>query len=154
MRHNPLPVTDNRRLSQYADERDPDVFWAAVRPEDEPVRHRWFLPAVVVILIVSVPWYLPPSVGDRLAGGLPVWTWVTILCGLALAAVTAFASLRLWRDGADEAGGDDPEERATGGDAGTRAATLGPGDREGRTARGDREERQERAAGGDGRVGS
>ena len=104
LRHNPRPVTDNKRLSEYRDERDPEVFWAAIRPVDEPLRHRWFLPTVVVILIVSVPWYLPPSVGDRLAGGLPVWTWITILCGLALAGVTAFASLRLWRDGSDEAG--------------------------------------------------
>ncbi len=104
-------MTDNRRLSEYRDERDPDVFWAAVRPADEPMRHRWFLPAVVAILIVSVPWYLPSSVGDRLALGLPVWTWVTILCGLALAMVTAFASLRLWRDGSDAAASEVQEGR-------------------------------------------
>ena len=104
-------MTDDKRLSDYSDERDPDVFWAAVRPADEPMRHRWFLPAVVAILIVSVPWYLPSSVGDRLALGLPVWTWVTILCGLALAMVTAFASLRLWRDGSDAAAGEVQEGR-------------------------------------------
>lgn len=113
--HNPPPVTDKKRLAEYGDERDPDVFWAAVRPADEPLRHRWFLPAVVAILIVSVPWYLPPSVGDRLAGGLPVWTWITILCGLALALVTAFASLRLWRDGSDEVGSEEREDPVVGG---------------------------------------
>ena len=107
-------MTDEKPLLEYGDERDPDVFWAAVRPADEPLRHRWFLPAVVAILIVSVPWYLPPSVGDRLALGLPVWTWVTILCGLALAVVTAFASLRLWRDGEDVADGKDREDRGRG----------------------------------------
>ena len=111
VRHNPASVRDDERLSEYSDERDPDVFWAAVRPADEPMRHRWFLPAVVAILIVSVPWYLPSSVGDRLALGLPVWTWVTIVCGLFLAAVTAFASLRLWRDGSDAAGSEDGEDR-------------------------------------------
>ncbi len=107
-------MTDEEPLLEYGDERDPDVFWAAVRPADEPMRHRWFLPAVVAILIVSVPWYLPPSVGDRLALGLPVWTWVTILCGLALAVVTAFASLRLWRDGGDVADGKEEEDRGRG----------------------------------------
>ena len=114
-------MTDDKRLSDYSDERDPDVFWAAVRPADEPMRHRWFLPAVVAILIVSVPWYLPPSVGDRLALGLPVWTWVTILCGLLLAVVTSFASLRLWRDGSDAAGSEDREDREadSGGEDGT-----------------------------------
>ena len=109
-------MTDDQRLSDYSDERDPDVFWAAVRPADEPMRHRWFLPAVVVILIVSVPWYLPSSVGDRLALGLPIWTWVTIVCGLFLAAVTAFASLRLWRDGSDAAASEDREDRGPDGD--------------------------------------
>ena len=114
-------MTDDQRLSDYSDERDPDVFWAAVRPADEPMRHRWFLPAVVAILIVSVPWYLPSSVGDRLALGLPIWTWVTIVCGLFLAAVTAFASLRLWRDGSDAAGSEDGEDRGlrSGGKDGT-----------------------------------
>lgn len=109
-------MTDNGRLTQYGDERDPDAFWAAVQPADEPLRHRWFLPAVVAILVVSVPWYLPSSVGDRLVGGLPVWTWVTIVCGLALAAVTAYASLQLWRDGSDEAMSGNREGRAAGGD--------------------------------------
>ncbi len=114
-------MTDDQRLSDYSDERDPDVFWAAVRPADEPMRHRWFLPAVVVILIVSVPWYLPSSVGDRLALGLPIWTWVTIVCGLALAVVTAFASLRLWRDGSDVAASEVREGREadSGGEDGT-----------------------------------
>ncbi len=110
--HNPRSVTKMNRLSEYGNERDQDAFWEAIRPADEPLRHRWFLPAVVLILAVSVPWYLPESVGGRLVSGLPVWTWITIGCGFALAVVTAFASLRLWRDGGgerpDEAGGQAP----------------------------------------------
>ena len=102
--HNARSVANTKRLSDYGDERDQDAFWGAIRPADEPLRHRWFLPAVVLILAVSVPWYLPPSVGGRLAAGLPIWTWITIVCGLALAVITAFASLRLWRDGAGEGG--------------------------------------------------
>lgn len=97
-------MPDDRPSTEYRDQRDQDAFWEAIRPADEPLRHRWFLPAVVLILAISVPWYLPPSVGGRLAAGLPVWTWITIVCGLALAVVTAFASLRLWRDEADEGG--------------------------------------------------
>ncbi|MCY3928922.1 MAG: hypothetical protein OXG81_11675 [Acidobacteria bacterium] len=110
-------MPDNRPFSEYRDERDPDVFWAAIRPADEPLRHRWFLPAVVAILVVSVPWYLPSSIGDRLALGLPVWTWITIFCGLLLAVVTAFASIRLWRDGGADADGEQGQdaERGAGG---------------------------------------
>ncbi len=87
--------------SEYANERDPDVLWSAIRPADEPIRHRWFLPTVVVILTLSVPWYLPSELGDRLVGGLPLWTWITVVCAAALAAVTAWASLRLWRNELD-----------------------------------------------------
>ncbi len=83
-----------------------EVFWEAIRPVDEPLRHRWFLPAVAAILAVSVPWYLPDAVGNRLIGGLPLWTWVTVICGAALAGLTAYASLRLWRDGGDDGAGD------------------------------------------------
>ena len=79
-------------------ERDADVFWTAIRPADEPTRHRWFLPSVAVILILSVPWYLPREVGDRLVGGLPLWTWITVACAAVLSALMAWASLRLWRD--------------------------------------------------------
>ena len=102
-------MTGKERLADYGDERDQDAFWEAIRPEDEPLRHRWFLPVVLVILAVSVPWYLPSSVGGRLLGGLPVWTWITIACGFALAVVTSFASLRLWRDGSSD-GGDDADD--------------------------------------------
>ncbi len=105
MGHNPAPVPKTRSLSDYADERDQDAFWEAIRPADEPLRHRWFLPVVGLILVVSVPWYLPDAVGGRLVAGLPVWTWITVVCGFALAVVTAFASLRLWRDGGGEGSG-------------------------------------------------
>ena len=122
MGHNARSVANAKRLSDYGDERDQDAFWEAIRPADEPLRHRWFLPAVVLILAVSVPWYLPPSVGGRLAGGLPVWTWITIGCGFCLAVVTAFASLRLWRDGGDGRGDED------GGAAGEPAPSAAPGE--------------------------
>lgn len=122
MGHNARPVANANRLSDYGDERDQDAFWEAIRPADEPLRHRWFLPAVVAILTVSVPWYLPDSVGGRLVGGLPVWTWITIGCGLALAVVTAFASLRLWRDG----GGERPDEARD--EAAAQAPDGPPGD--------------------------
>jgi hypothetical protein len=111
-------VANAKRLSDYGDERDQDAFWEAIRPADEPLRHRWFLPTVIAILAISVPWYLPASVGGRLIAGLPVWTWITIACGLFLAVVTAFASLRLWRDG----GGEGPEE------AGGQASAGPPGE--------------------------
>jgi hypothetical protein len=40
-----------------------------------------------VILILNVPWYRPHEEGDRLMRGLPLWTWITVACAAALAAV-------------------------------------------------------------------
>lgn len=91
----------SHQSSEYADERDADAFWEAIRPADEPIRHRWFLPTILAILVLSVPWYLPHDPGDRLLAGLPLWTWVTLACAAGLAVVTAWASLRLWRDEPD-----------------------------------------------------
>jgi len=102
-------VNPSDSSSEYANERDTEALWSQIRPADEPMRHWWFLPAVVVILILSVPWYLPPAVGDRLVGGLPLWTWITVACAVGLAVVTAWASLGLWRNDADD--GDEPGER-------------------------------------------
>ncbi len=108
--YNTPTVNSSDHSSEYADARDTDVFWSVIRPADEPIRHRWFLPTVVVILTLSVPWYLPPETGDRLVGGLPLWTWITVVCGAALAVVTAWASLRLWRNEPDggRGAGDEP----------------------------------------------
>ena len=47
-----------------------DEFWREVVPEHEPVRTRWFLPLVGVLLVFNVPWYLPRAVAEQLWGGV------------------------------------------------------------------------------------
>ena len=85
-------------LPEYGNERHEERFWEEVRPRLEPVRRRWFLPVVVLLLVLNVPWYWPDGLGGRMIGGLPVWAWAALLTSVLLSLVTAFVALRAWRD--------------------------------------------------------
>ena len=75
-----------------------ELFWREVKPQKEPVQLRWFLPAVVVLVVASVPWYLPTGFVGRIYAGLPIWIWMTLGCSLLIAVVTSFVALRSWHD--------------------------------------------------------
>ena len=85
-------------LAEYRGERDIERFWREVAPRREPVQRRWFLPTVLGLLVLSVPWYLPTGYMGRLFGGLPGWVWMALLCSAGISALTAFMALRHWHD--------------------------------------------------------
>ena len=47
-----------------------ELFWREVKPQKEPVQLRWFLPTVVVLVVASVPWYLPTGSSPLLQASL------------------------------------------------------------------------------------
>lgn len=85
-------------MREYADHRDDDELWSSMEPKREPVRARLFLPLLLVILIFSVPWYLPEEIARRSFGGLPLWVWTTLLCSAGVSCLTCWASLFWWDD--------------------------------------------------------
>ncbi len=89
---------DPFRPAEYDGERDMDAFWAAAMPESEPARRRWYVPAAVVLVALSVPWYRAPGVLGELHFGLPAWVWVSLLCTAGMSTLTAIGILRFWRD--------------------------------------------------------
>lgn len=89
---------DSSRREEYADQRDMEHFWRAAKLTREPLGVRWYLPAVLLLVIISVPWYRPGGEIGRVVLGLPGWVWTSLLCGLGVAALTAWAALRAWRD--------------------------------------------------------
>ena len=89
---------DSFRQREYAGERDLDELWKELRPKREPMQKRFFLPAIVGLLILSIPWYHTPGTTGTLIGGLPTWVWVSLGCSAAIAAVTAVMALRYWDD--------------------------------------------------------
>lgn len=86
------------KLGEYQGERDMDAFWAEIKPEREPMQQRWFLPAILGILAISVPWYWKAGATGPIILGLPLWIWVALACSLAVSTITALMALRYWRD--------------------------------------------------------
>ena len=72
------------------------------KPADEPSRRRWFIPALLLLIVASVPWYRRAGeIGDIVAG-LPTWVWLTLACSVGISAATALAAVLCWRDGAED----------------------------------------------------
>ena len=92
----------DRRLPEYRDEVASDEFWRAMKPRREPLNWRPFVPSVLVLLALNVPWWLPEGLGASLLLGLPLFVWTALLTSLALAALTAWAALRHWQDDEEE----------------------------------------------------
>ena len=86
------------KVDEYSGERDMDLFWKEIKPLKEPTQVRWFVPAVLALLVLSVPWYLPAGFVGRLVGGLPPWIWVSVACATSIAAITSYVALRSWED--------------------------------------------------------
>jgi hypothetical protein len=92
---------------EYAGERDMDRFWRVAASVKEPVRRRWYVPAILLLVVASVPWYRAPGVIGELIGGLPGWVWISLLCTVGVSALTAVGALYLWRDDSEEEPPDD-----------------------------------------------
>ena len=100
-----------RRVGEYDGDRDEDRFWREIRPRREPVGRRWFLPAVLLLLALSVPWYSVGSWYERSLAGLPLWLWTALACSAGVALLTACAVLTLWEDDAGEPEGGAEDRR-------------------------------------------
>ncbi len=85
---------------EYAGERDMDRFWETARLEREPARQWWYIPLVLGLILISIPWYAARYFAAEAAFlGLPLWIWIPIACTLALSILTAIAALGFWGDG-------------------------------------------------------
>ena len=85
-------------VKEYDGERDMDAFWEANKLAKEPVRQKWFIPVILVLVIFSVPWYRTGGEIGRIVGGLPTWIWTSLLCSAGISIVTALGALVFWKD--------------------------------------------------------
>lgn len=93
-----------RTASEYADERDMERFWQTARLTREPLKQRWYVPALILLIIVSIPWYRTSGDSEPFLFGLPAWILVPLVCALGLSILTTLAILRFWGD--DDSGSD------------------------------------------------
>lgn len=99
----PEPRVGPARSSEYDSERDMEAFWAEIRPRREPMQQKWFLPTILVLLTMSIPWYRKSGEIGEIAAGLPVWVWVALICSALISLVTAIMSILFWDDDEDGA---------------------------------------------------
>jgi|TARA_Y100000310_G_scaffold321956_2_gene380343 uncharacterized membrane protein len=85
-------------LPEYHGERDMDAFWRAVKLKKEPSKQKWLIPALIVLIVFSVPWYRSEGQMGNVLFGFPVWIWSSIVCSLGVAILTAIGILRYWKD--------------------------------------------------------
>lgn len=83
---------------EYNDERELDAFWNAIKPRREPMQKRWYIPLVILLLVVATPWYWSRDSEIPVIAGLPLWVWITIAATAALATLTALMIIFAWRD--------------------------------------------------------
>lgn len=83
---------------EYCDERDMDRFWEVAKLDREPFLQRWYIPAVLFLIVISIPWYRSGNETGTLIFGLPLWIWVPLVCTLGLSILTSLAILRFWKD--------------------------------------------------------
>ncbi|WP_245992719.1 hypothetical protein [Prauserella muralis] len=86
------------------------------RPPREPIRKPGIWAGLVAIVLLGVPWYLPPGVIEPVVLGLPLWTIVAIGSSILLCAYLTWVISAHWNMVEDE------EEAA--------AADAGPVDEE------------------------
>ena len=95
-------MSDEKRF-EYNGERDMERFWEANQLESEPVKQKWFIPILVLLILISVPWYREAGEMGNMIGGLPGWVWTSLICSLGVSVLTAVGVLVFWKDkGEDE----------------------------------------------------
>lgn len=62
----------------------------------EPITRPWLWVALVGIILIGVPWYLPPGTLGVTVLHVPAWFWISILAAVALSAVCCWACLSMW----------------------------------------------------------
>ncbi len=90
--------SQTKPTSEYHGEQDREAFWETARLEREPAKQRWYLPSLLLLIVLSIPWYREAGSMGTLVLGMPVWIWTSLACTAGVSLLTAVAALRFWRD--------------------------------------------------------
>lgn len=88
---------------EYSDKRDMDHFWEVANSlKKEPLRQKWFLPILIICIVISIPWYRTSGESGSIIAGLPVWIWVSLASALGVSILTTIGMLLFWKETDDE----------------------------------------------------
>lgn len=64
----------------------------------KPPNRTWTWIVLLILLVLSIPWYWPEDRIRPFIVGMPLWAFVSLVTSLLFAAVTAWVILRGWKD--------------------------------------------------------
>lgn len=62
----------------------------------EPIKYPWIWIALVVIVLLMVPWYFPKGVVQPIIFGFPLWAFVSLLMAAAMSALISYILKNFW----------------------------------------------------------
>lgn len=62
----------------------------------EPIRNPWIWIGLIAIILVGIPWYLPPGTLHPLVFGMPMWTLVAVASSIGVSGFLHWALSRHW----------------------------------------------------------
>jgi hypothetical protein len=66
------------------------------RPTKEPVRRPWIWIVLAIIMLASIPWYLPTGSIGFVWMGIPAWMLVSVAFTLLMSAYVAWLCFTQW----------------------------------------------------------
>lgn len=88
--------------AEYDGERDMDRFWQVAKLHREPVKQKWFIPILLLLIVISIPWYRAGGEIGSVVLGLPTWIWMSLLCSLGVSILIAVGAMRFWVNDPDD----------------------------------------------------
>ncbi|MQA09981.1 MAG: hypothetical protein GEU98_15785 [Pseudonocardiaceae bacterium] len=70
--------------------------------KSEPIRKPWIWIGMLAIILVGIPWYLPPGMIEPIVFGLPLWTYIAVGSSVALCGYLTWILSRHWNLVEDE----------------------------------------------------
>jgi len=80
----------------------------------EPIRYIWIWVALVVILLISIPWYLPKGTIYPIILGFPYWAFISVVSVICLSAFLVYIMHKYWDMEALMEDEKEPEEKKEG----------------------------------------
>jgi uncharacterized membrane protein (DUF485 family) len=68
----------------------------------EPIHYPWIWVCLVLIVVFSVPWYLPKTAVNPIILGFPLWAFIALIMSVVLSGFLSYVVNRYWDDSEEE----------------------------------------------------
>lgn len=69
---------------------------AKIMRKKEPIKHKKIWIVLVILYVLSVPWYLPKGTYTPIIFGIPYWGWIVLGVSLAISITLTYVIKKYW----------------------------------------------------------